>query len=118
MDQPYTRDELTTLHDGAKPTRGIYCPKCKSQIPDFADITPELASKLKQMHPVKARATIRDVTGCPLGWSKSWVVHKDGPHREYGEKDAPACAHCGKQLRTKLAKQCIECGADWHDSAQ
>ncbi len=24
------------------------------------------------------------------------------------------CPHCGKPLATKLAKQCLHCGADWH----
>ncbi len=24
------------------------------------------------------------------------------------------CPHCSKPLRTELAKQCFECGADWH----
>ena len=28
--------------------------------------------------------------------------------------DAPPCPECGMQLRTKLAKQCRHCGADWH----
>ena len=25
------------------------------------------------------------------------------------------CPHCGKPLRTNLAKQCYHCGADWHE---
>ena len=29
------------------------------------------------------------------------------------EKDGK-CPECGSRLRTKLAKQCLECGADWH----
>ncbi len=114
MEAPYTRDELSALETGAKPTRGRFCPKCKSHIPEFADISRGLATKLKRMHGAEAMATIRDATGCPLGWAKSWVIHKDGPHREFGDKDAPPCPHCGRQLRTKLAKQCVECGADWH----
>lgn len=24
------------------------------------------------------------------------------------------CPHCGASLRTALAQQCFECGADWH----
>jgi hypothetical protein len=26
----------------------------------------------------------------------------------------PPCPQCGKLLRSQLAKQCFECGADWH----
>jgi hypothetical protein len=28
------------------------------------------------------------------------------------------CPQCGKRLRTDLAKQCFECGADWRDEEQ
>jgi hypothetical protein len=118
MDAPYTRDELSAIGSGAKPTRGRYCPKCKSHVPEFADISPELAATFKGMHAAKAMAAICDLTGCPLGWAKSWVIHKDGPHREYGDTDAPPCPYCGNQLRTRLAKQCVECGADWHADAR
>jgi hypothetical protein len=27
----------------------------------------------------------------------------------------PVCPYCGKGLRTKNAKQCFDCGMDWHD---
>ena len=30
------------------------------------------------------------------------------------KKPAPPCPQCGKPLRAELAKQCFECGADWH----
>ena len=29
-------------------------------------------------------------------------------------KKPTPCPHCGKNLRTALAKQCRHCGADWH----
>ncbi len=32
------------------------------------------------------------------------------------EQSNPPCPHCKSKLRTKLAKQCFHCGADWHDS--
>ena len=37
----------------------------------------------------------------------------DGPS-ELEDEDAVMCAVCGKPLRTPLAKQCVQCGADWH----
>ena len=27
----------------------------------------------------------------------------------------PPCPHCGRLLRNEKAKQCFECGMDWHD---
>ena len=30
------------------------------------------------------------------------------------KKHGPPCPHCGKPLRSELAKQCFECGTDWH----
>jgi hypothetical protein len=112
----YTREELESLLPGAKPSRGQYCPKCKVHIPEFVDIPPDMAAKLRRMHAGIAMPMIRDLTGCPLDWAKAWFGHRNGPHREFGETDAPPCPHCGKQLRTKLAKQCVECGADWHNT--
>jgi len=29
----------------------------------------------------------------------------------------PVCPYCGEGLRTKDAKQCFDCGMDWHDSS-
>ena len=110
----YTREELESLPLGAKPNRGQYCPKCKCLIPEFADIPPDMAAKLRQMHAALAFLAIRELTGCPLDWAKTWRGLPNGPHREFGQSDAPPCPYCGKQLRTKLAKQCFECGADWH----
>jgi hypothetical protein len=36
-------------------------------------------------------------------------------HQQYWPGPFPPCPQCGKALRTKLAKQCLECGADWHE---
>ena len=40
----------------------------------------------------------------------------DDEQFRHRDKDAPDCPHCGQKLRTKLAKQCMECGAAWHES--
>lgn len=32
-------------------------------------------------------------------------------------KGQKPCPHCGKPLRSNLAQQCFECGADWHGSS-
>ena len=84
----YTREELESLPLGAKPNRGQYCPKCKCLIPEFADIPPDMAAKLRQMHAALAFLAIRELTGCPLDWAKTWRGHPNGPHREFGQSDA------------------------------
>jgi hypothetical protein len=37
--------------------------------------------------------------------------------QEKGRMTGPPCPYCGGQLRTAKAKQCRECGMDWHDPA-
>lgn len=66
MDPPYTRNELANLEIDAKPTRGRYCPKCKAHIPEFADLSPQMADELKRMDTMRAIKTIRETTSCPL----------------------------------------------------
>jgi hypothetical protein len=39
-----------------------------------------------------------------------------GRERESRSPEAP-CPYCGAQLRTVKAKQCFDCGMDWHDPA-
>ncbi|HVJ83500.1 MAG TPA: hypothetical protein VNC50_20710 [Planctomycetia bacterium] len=34
---------------------------------------------------------------------------------EYRKGEPTRCPYCGKPLRTGKAKQCLECGTDWHD---
>lgn len=117
--QAYTREELAALDEGARPTRGLRCPKCRSHIPQFKELTEEQARKLRTMDSAQAMKVLRDLTGCPIRFAKIWVIHRDGPHPGgFGERVAPPCPVCGKQLRTKHAKQCVECGADWHQTAE
>lgn len=111
----YSRVELSTIQDGQWPTRGEFCPKCEKHIPRFSELDPVTESQLRAMDDsferIKRR---RELTGCSLGWSKLWCLHPDGPHPVFGDPNASPCPKCGKRLRTSLAKQCVECGADWH----
>lgn len=54
------------------------------------------------------------VTGHPFNGPRdhqvsSWLWHSR--LASFG----PPCPYCGKLLRNKMAKQCFECGMDWHD---
>ena len=33
-----------------------------------------------------------------------------------GRRKGPPCPKCGEPLRTEKAKQCLKCGADWHET--
>jgi hypothetical protein len=56
---------------------------------------------LPPMSPMEARALKLKVLGPPS-------------HEAFTKVDAPPCPHCGQPLRTRSAKQCFRCGADWH----
>lgn len=109
---PYTHDELIRVADETWPSRGAYCEKCHAWIPRFADLTAEEIARLRGLSKVQAMKEVREVTGCSLRWAKIWAVHPNGPEPKYV---GPPCPHCGEQLRTAKARQCLSCGADWHE---
>lgn len=111
----YTNDEIKQLQNMPKPDRGVYCPKCDCHIPMFHSICPETELEIRAMDgPLQQMKRVIEITGCPQTWAKIWALHPDGPHRRFGDTNAPSCPHCGQQLRTLKAKQCVECGVDWH----
>lgn len=113
-DIPYSRGEVLAAGEGA-PERGLLCQHCKTRIPQFADLseadTQKLLLLISQNCQGKAMLELRSATGCSAYWAKIWVLHGGQP-RPPGE-DTP-CPHCGKPLRTPLAKQCRFCHRDWH----
>jgi hypothetical protein len=115
-DQPYTREELLSKGDHTFPDRGSFCPKCQTRIPEFRDLTPEIEAELRELvrygKDIEAIKRLRDVTRCPVAWSKIWVLHSEGPNTEH---DSAPCPYCGETLRTSRAKQCRHCKRDWHD---
>ncbi len=54
--------------------------------------------------------------GC---WVIDLLLHADNADVSQTPIERPnvvsPCPYCGKPLRTDLAKQCLECGADWHN---
>ena len=105
---PYTRDELDALPKDAQPERGVYCKFCRWIIPEFADITPELAETVRDSGMLDRMRFARKTTGCSMLWARIWALHPPDGHV------TKPCPECGEQLMTKLAKQCLACGADWH----
>jgi hypothetical protein len=112
---PYTRTELETLADGF-PERGQYCPRCRTRIPKFAELSAGDSVRIKKLichgqHGL-AMAELQAATGCSARFAKIWVLHSGRP--DSVGTTAP-CPFCGGALITAMAKQCRHCFVDWHD---
>lgn len=67
---------------------------------------------------IEAIGNLRLSTGCNLGEAKAWMTAHpllSGP--DIQNPNVP-CPYCGRLLRTDQARQCFECGMDWHDPAR
>jgi hypothetical protein len=84
------------------PMMGRPCLHCGARIPKFLDREEAAISSLVA------------ATGCPLEWAKIWLAHPYGPRRPKPLWSGPPCMQCGRPLRSRLARQCVECGLDWH----
>ena len=71
-------------------------------------------------HKEKYLVTLRPTSLAP-GSIELEVLNHNYPEeflREIAPRERKAfCPSCGKELRTNRAKQCFECGLDWHESA-
>ena len=117
MTDAYTKVELKELGDEF-PKKGIYCPKCKTFIPIFAELSKDdeirLKEKIKSEGGVAAIKELCELTGCSLRLAKIWVVHPEGPTPVI---DGPPCPYCGGKLRTSRAKQCPHCLKSWRNES-
>ena len=111
---PYTREELVSRPE-TFPERGLYCQKCRTNVPQFADLSDEDASLLLYLIEQDLKEVAMDelqaATGCSKRFAKIWVLHAGKPDSGI---TAP-CPYCAGQLKTALAKQCQHCYMDWHD---
>jgi len=115
IEGPYTRHEVLEACD-AFPVRGPVCPKCRTHIPQFADLTTEHEATLRGLidrgKKVEAMFKLREATGCSVRWSKIWVIHGGVPNN--AAEAASPCPHCGAPLRSPRSTQCRFCKRDWH----
>ena len=115
--RPFTREEVAAAGSG-RPSRGLYCSRCETFIPVFAELSPEEEQRLRAWarsgRSAAAMQRLRDVTGCSIGWAKIWIHHPDGPEAK-GFRGNARCPFCGGRLRTDRARQCPHCLMSWHD---
>jgi hypothetical protein len=70
------------------------------------DLEAEVLGLLREGSNLLALKRITETTGCSFGEACGWLDRHD-------REDTP-CPYCGKPLRTSRARQCFECGTDWH----
>ena len=86
---------------------------------DLADseLEVEVRGMMDRGQIIAAIKRLRDATGWGLADAKMWV-DRASEHAHYRKFSAGnPCPYCGRPLRTVLAKQCFECGTDWHDAS-
>ena len=113
----YFRRELRETIDEL-PRMGRPCYHCGARIPKFIDLPREDEIRIYKLAQSDGEAAAVDAlveaAGCPRVWAELWVTHPFGPRRPARLWMGPPCASCGRPLRTRLARQCLECGLDWH----
>ena len=57
--------------------------------------------------------TFMELDGVPREVAEEWIKH--GLYESCKKKEAD-CPYCGSKLKTWEAKQCLNCGKDWHSS--
>ena len=107
----YSNEEFAGLGPHEKPSKGVFCPRCRNFIPSFSDLGPKGDDALRKLGP-HAYTELRKRTGCSAFFAKLWMIHPHGPHEE--KKHLP-CPYCGAGLPTEKSQQCLSCGWDWHD---
>lgn len=117
MSHPYTRAEFE--HGVSDwPDRGEKCSRCKTIVPEFSELTEELAASIAAQSdagdPAGAYHRMAELLGAPLRYAKIWVLHNGeralARHRDNG----PPCPKCGEPLISDASRQCLTCHASWH----
>jgi hypothetical protein len=85
-------------------------------------IRPELEAELQillaQGQRIAAIKKYRDATGCSLTDVKRWLDEYLAKFEPPIGNRSPPCPYCEQPLRSPKAKQCLECGMDWHDPSR
>jgi hypothetical protein len=113
----FKRDLLEVVDE--PPWMGKPCFHCGSRIPRFLDLEGEDRGRIRRLvasgEEDEAVNLLVNLMGCPREWALIWITHPVGPRRPAHLWVGPPCPRCARPLRTRLARQCLECGLDWHD---
>ncbi len=105
INDAYTNEQIALIAEGSLPDRGVYCEDCEIYVPIFKSVDdPE------RLNGIGFKDTLQKLmkaTGCSKKWAEIWMYHLGGAC------NTKRCQACGEFLRTKVAKQCLSCGAEW-----
>ncbi len=80
------------------------------------ELDSELVALIQEGRTIDAVKRLRTATGASLGEGLTWVNERLKKLSGVPWKGKP-CPYWGKPLSTDQARQCFECGRDWHDQA-
>jgi hypothetical protein len=81
------------------------------------ELEAEVRGLLDQGHTIDAIKRLREATGWRLREALIWV-DRALEAGEFGPQPTrKPCPYCGQPLRTEKAKQCFNCGSDWHEAS-
>lgn len=93
------------------------CDHCGLRIPHFRSLVPRAEARVRQLIrdglSVQAAQELSAFVGCDPGLAQLWVEHRGRP---IPVVPGLPCPFCGERLATTLARQCLACGADWHEA--
>lgn len=93
------------------------CDHCGARIPRLDSLTDREEARVLQLirenKPLQAESELRYFVGCDPVHARIWVEHRGRP---LPVVPGPPCPSCGVALATSMAKHCLACGADWHQT--
>lgn len=97
-------------------SNGVRCDHCNELIPTFASLRESdlkrVLQLIRQGHNLMATRELVVAVDCTEEAANIWVSHRGRPMPIY---PGNPCEFCGERLPTSMAKQCLACGATWHD---